>query len=155
MQWHRSSANLALMTKHQVEGREEPRAWEILQQQSLEVLQEEQHDRWQLKCNSRKDESRLTPRCGDAVEVSHNLPSLPQNKKVSKRPVKSRYWRKQIEIKSGKDRCESNWNTSSWNRKRNSRNRLLILSSDRYIWTIYSRFSSSSFTQVLQYSLKD
>lgn len=71
------------MTKHQAEGREEPCAWEILQQQSLEVLQEGQHDWWQLKCDSRKEESKLTPRCGDAVEVSHNLPSLPQNKKLS------------------------------------------------------------------------
>lgn len=71
------------MTKHQVEGREEPCAWEIVQQQNLKVLQEEQQDRWQLKCNSRKEESKLTPRCGDAVEVLHNLPSLLQNQKLS------------------------------------------------------------------------
>lgn len=85
MQRDRSRANLAQTIKHLVEPRKEPCAWEVLQQHRLEVLQEKQQDWRQLECNSRKEESRLTPRLGDAVQASRSLPSLPQNnqKKLS------------------------------------------------------------------------
>lgn len=119
MQRDRSRANLAQTMKRLVELREEPRAREVLQQHRLEVLQEKQQDQWQLECNSRKEESRLTPRLGDAVQVSHSLPSLPQNNKKKLFKKAHQIWtlesaqRKQEETKSGKDGCENHYNTPS------------------------------------------
>lgn len=67
--------------------------------------------------NSNATVERMNPGLHQDVEMQwkFHTTSLPCHKirKCPTRPVKSRYWRKQIEIKSGKDRCESNWNTSS------------------------------------------